>query len=259
MAPAPPSVVKPAVQPRHLLHRTFVPDPKPAETHQLIASAMPEIEVPRIIHTMTLPTAPVLKAPSPVVAPTLTPQVIPPAPVRTGLFGGAAEHPTTKLSAQQVQTGGFGSPQGLPGHAEGGSQGNVAKLGSFGLPEGPGHGNGTGGSHGAPGVVASAGFGSEVAGSGYSRGGSGTGDGPVNLGGFEKSRQMAKVTNVSLQTQAPAADFQPIEILSKPSPLYTEQARQLRIQGEVALSVRLPGGTARLQDQWNCQIFRVRT
>jgi TonB family protein len=31
--------------------------------------------------------------------------------------------------------------------------------------------------------------------------------------------------------------FLPVEIISKPAPVYTEEARQLKIQGEVALSV----------------------
>jgi TonB family protein len=35
----------------------------------------------------------------------------------------------------------------------------------------------------------------------------------------------------------PPAEFQPIEILSKPAPVYTAEARELKIQGEVALSV----------------------
>jgi protein TonB len=32
-------------------------------------------------------------------------------------------------------------------------------------------------------------------------------------------------------------DFQPVEIISKPTPVYTEEARRLGIQGEVTLSV----------------------
>jgi protein TonB len=35
----------------------------------------------------------------------------------------------------------------------------------------------------------------------------------------------------------PPPDLQPIEILSKPTPIYTEEARQLGIQGEVSLAV----------------------
>ena len=58
----------------------------------------------------------------------------------------------------------------------------------------------------------------------------------VDIGGFEKPRQVAATRVVSAQA-LPPADFQPIEILSKTAPTYTVEARQLGIQGEVALSV----------------------
>ena len=35
---------------------------------------------------------------------------------------------TLKRPVEQVQTGGFGDPQGLPGRAQEGNPGNVAKL-----------------------------------------------------------------------------------------------------------------------------------
>src|SRR5205823_7438564 len=58
--------------------------------------------------------------------------------VRTDLFDGSSAPATVKRPISQVQTGGFGSPEGLSGTAQGGSKGNVAKLGSFDLPSGPG-------------------------------------------------------------------------------------------------------------------------
>ena len=54
----------------------------------------------------------------------------------------------------------------------------IAQKGSFDLPSGPGYGNGTGGSRGARGVVASAGFGSGVA----------TGDGSEKFQGLARNR-----------------------------------------------------------------------
>jgi protein TonB len=36
---------------------------------------------------------------------------------------------------------------------------------------------------------------------------------------------------------APATVFQPVEVVSKPTPVYTEEARHLGVQGEVELSV----------------------
>jgi TonB family protein len=58
----------------------------------------------------------------------------------------------------------------------------------------------------------------------------------VAIGGFEKSRPATANPVKVAQVQGPA-DFQPIEILSKPAPSYTEEARRLGIQGDVALSV----------------------
>lgn len=171
--------------------------------------------------------------PPPVPQPTPAPK--PRVEVKTGLFGGATPEPVTvHKPVEQVQTGGFGSPEGLPGRALGGNPGNVAKLGSFGLPDGPGNGNGRAGSKGTPGVVASAGFGSGVA-------GPGTGNGnakpvQVALGGFNQPAAAAPSPSSSLPAPHPA-NFQPVEILSKPSPVYTEEARRSGVQGEVALSV----------------------
>jgi TonB family protein len=194
--------------------------------------------------------------------------------VHTGTFGGASEPVATQRPADQVQTGGFGSLQGFRGEAQGESVGNVTrvgsagfpggpgvgngtggahgvraqsagaanppKLGSFGLPAGPGAGNGAGGTQGIPGVVASAGFGGGVAATGYAQGGGGTG---VAVSGFEKVGQVAQFPLKSLPAPQPT-EFQPVELLSKPSPVYTEEARRLGIQGEVTLSVVFQAGGA---------------
>jgi len=175
-----------------------------------------------------------LPAPPPLIADAV---VAPPKPkdpivVHTGMFGGAPEKVTLKKPPEQVQTGGFGSPEGFKGKAQGDSLGNVPKLGSFGLPEGPGVGNGTGGKHGAQGVIASAGFGSGIAGPGH---GSGNG-GPVAVGKFEQEHEAVPAPGKPVAAP-PSVDFQPIEIISKPTPTYTEEARRLAIQGDVALSV----------------------
>jgi protein TonB len=110
-------------------------------------------------------------------------------------------------------------------------------LGSFELPEGPGYGNGTGGAKGARGTIASAGFGSGVAGGGAGRGGGGRpGGAGVTTGDFDKTVQVGQ-SPAAQPRVPPSAEFQPVEIISKPSPVYTDEARRLGIQGEVALSV----------------------
>lgn len=231
--PEPPAerVVKPPVK----VAQVFVPKVKPPAPPELPKAPVLHLEIPknRPIITAAAPTAPPPPLlPKPVAEPTPQPKVQ--VAVNTGLFGGAAEKVTTKRPASEVQTGGFGSPQGLPGRAQGDSAGNVPKLGSFGLPEGPGVGNGTGGAHGIQGVVASAGFGSGIAGPGAGSGGPG---GPkVTTGGFAAATPATPVPGEKRSASVPTV-FQPVEIFSKPNPTYTEEARRLGVQGEVALSV----------------------
>src|SRR6266545_422501 len=83
--------------------------------------------------------------------------------VNTGAFSSGSSAPATvSMPARKVQTGGFGDPNGIPG--EGKAGGNLmTHAGSFDLPTGRGQGNGTGGTNGARGTVASAGFGNGVA------------------------------------------------------------------------------------------------
>src|SRR5438552_14440590 len=79
--------------------------------------------------------------------------------LQTNMFStGSSAKPTTNIPAAQVQTGGFGDPNGIRGEGKPGKTGNIASLGSFDLPVGPGAGNGTGGARGAKGIVASPGF-----------------------------------------------------------------------------------------------------
>ena len=159
LTPPPPKPV--AKLPRELPHVAIpkvVPPPQP----KLVVS-VPKIEVPQIhhvvpppmpVHELPLPTA---AAPAP--APKVKEQIV----VRTGLFGGAPEPVTTKKPVEMVQTGGFGKPDGLPSRTPKENSGNAPVLGAFGLPSGPGSGNGTAGNHGVQGVVKSVGFGSGVA------------------------------------------------------------------------------------------------
>ncbi len=222
----PPEMAKVSVPKLKPLEAPALPDPPPPLVADLV--------VPKLRPAIS-PT-PVRVPEPPLPAPPIAPQSPAPKvqiPVRTGLFGGAAEPVTTKRPVQEVQTGGFGSPEGVPGRAQR-NPGNVPMVGSFGLPEGPGVGNGTGGPRGVQGVVASAGFGSGIAGAGSGRGSEGS---KVTMGGFEKVAMVAQSPTKSLPAAPPSVDFQPIEILSKPTPVYTDEARRMGIQGEVALSV----------------------
>ena len=153
-------------------------------------------------------------------------------PVKTGLLNtGSPAQPTLKAAAEKVQTGGFGDPQGFAGGAPDAKHGNVARLGSFDLPSGPGYGNGTGGANGMRGTVASAGFGNAAAAKAAASGPRGA----VQSGGFGAVQITPAAKSVVKQEGAPA--IQPVVILSKPNPVYTDEARKLKIEGEVLVEV----------------------
>src|SRR5437016_878671 len=152
--------------------------------------------------------------------------------ILTNTFGSSAT-PTVNAPIQKVQTGGFGDPNGLPGEGKQGAKLTAAKLGSFDLPEGAGTGNGTGGAKGIKGTIASAGFGSGIAQAGQ-------GDGRANGKGVQASgfstQQVATNTGRHNQDDGGAATSQ-VEIVFKPKPVYTDEARKLQLEGEVLLEV----------------------
>lgn len=153
-------------------------------------------------------------------------------PVKTGVLNtGSSAQPTLKAAAEKVQTGGFGDPQGFAGGAPDAKRGNVARLGSFELPSGPGYGNGTGGASGLRGAVASAGFGNGVA---TQAAGNGP-HGAVQSGGFGTVQITPAAKSPKQAERTPA--IQPVVILSKPNPVYSDEARKLGIEGEVLVEV----------------------
>ena len=165
--------------------------------------------------------------------------VIPRQLVKTNVFStGSSETPTIARAPQQVQTGGFGDPNGVPAHENNGRPITIARLGSFGLPAGPGYGNGTGGAKGVPGVVASAGFGNGVAtGDNSGRVNTSRGTGTVRQGGFGDAEPAASAPVRPKPAENAAPRMVPAEIVSKPAPVYTDEARKLHIEGEVLLEV----------------------
>jgi TonB family protein len=161
--------------------------------------------------------------------------VVPKQAVKTNVFStGSSATPTTARAPSQVQTGGFGDPNGIPAQANQGKAVNIAALGSFDLPSGPGYGNGTGGAKGVPGVVASSGFGNGTATPVNRPRPSAT----VQQSGFGDADVPAPPT-VKSHAAETAAKLVPAEILSKPTPIYTPEARSLRIEGEVLLEAVL--------------------
>lgn len=160
--------------------------------------------------------------------------VIPKQLVRTNLFSTGSSAPQTiDRPAAQVQTGGFGDPNGVPAKTTQTRAVNIAQVGGFDMPTGPGYGNGTGGTKGARGVVASTGFGGGVAVPPPPSSGS---RGTVKSSGFGDADVPAPPT-VARAAAPVAPKVVPAEILSKPTPVYTEEARLKKIEGEVLLEV----------------------
>jgi TonB family protein len=154
--------------------------------------------------------------------------------VHTGDFGGSSQKPTVNAPVEKVQTGGFGDPNGLKGDGKQGAKLYAASLGSFDAPAGPGQGNGSGGAKGIKGTVASADFGSGIATGGKGDGRS-NGQG-VSTGGFG-AEQVVKGGSGLKPTIDPNANTTPVEITYKPTPIYTDEARNMKLEGEVLLEV----------------------
>jgi TonB family protein len=153
--------------------------------------------------------------------------------VHTGDFGGSSQKPTVNAPVEKVQTGGFGDPNGIKGEGKQGAKLYAASMGSFDAPMGAGQGNGSGGAKGIKGTVASADFGSGIATGGKGDGRS-NGQG-ISTGGFG-SEQVVKGGGPKPIVD-PNANTTPVEITYKPSPIYTDEARSLKLEGEVLLEV----------------------
>jgi TonB family protein len=153
--------------------------------------------------------------------------------VHTGDFSGSSAKPTVNAAVEKVQTGGFGDDNGLKGAGKSGAKLYAASAGSFDMPVGPGQGNGSGGAKGIKGTVASADFGSGIATAGNGDGrASGKG---VTTGGFGSEQVVHGGPKIAQAETGPATI--PVEITFKPNPVYTDEARSLKLEGEVLLEV----------------------
>ena len=220
------------------------PEPAPVQPKpELKAKRIPAVKLPVLDQPrLVLPPAVHHQAPQPVEAPKVVvnqfaaPQLkiavsaARPQLVHTGDFGGSSQKPTVNAAVDKVQTGGFGDPNGLPGAGKQGAKLYTASTGSFDMPAGPGQGNGSGGAKGIKGTVASADFGAAVA-----TGSRNSGKGAIATGGFS-SEQVAQSTGPKI-VQPDTGASTPVEITFKPNPAYTEEARSMKLEGEVLLEV----------------------
>lgn len=176
-------------------------------------------------------------------APSLAPQFQPagfiarePAPprpeIRTGVLSTDSSVSTTvNRPRQQVETGSFGDPSGIPAAGNPNKAANIARVGSFDSP--PGSGEKLRAAPGVRGTVTSAGFDAGLAQPGNNSGAAARG--AVHEGLFSDARQPVETVHTRSASETPSV--QPVEILYKPNPVYPAEARALRLEGEVLLEV----------------------
>lgn len=234
---------KPPAVPKPVVHTQITPPPpdllRDIAPPKIVFTHPTTEEAPKMTRMkMDVPNAPVLPPYKPVDV------ALPPQP-KVGMF--QANIPTVvanNMSRPSTKTGGFGDPTGArPNPSSTSSQ--VAAYGSFqnsvggqtgagsarkgsvhGVDFGSGYASGRVGGAGH-GKVTTAGFGTSVA---ANHGPVGT----VQMAGFHNT--VAAATGPQVQTTQ--ADFKQVQILFHPTPQYTAEAKQAKIQGEVVLEVR---------------------
>lgn len=223
----------------------IVPPPPVAEPPKIKVEAPKPIEPPKMAE-VKIPTPPVPK-----IAPAPPKAVAPPPQPKVGMF--ASAKPTVvanNTSAPTPKMGGFGDPQGVKPNPDANRQPTVATVGAFGAAPGPNEGagaarrgtvqgvsfgsgvaSGVAGGKDTRGTVASAGFSSGMV------GGTGkpSGTGQVVRSGFAGTGYGQAAPKSAVQEEARAT---PIVVISKPRAAYTSEARQLHIEGDVALQVK---------------------
>jgi TonB family protein len=221
--PEPIKVVKPEAKPKLLPPAPVFEQPKLIVPREVRRTPAPEpIDAPKVV--VNTFAAPQLK----LTAGGARPQLL-----HTGDFAGSSVAPTVNVAVQKVQTGGFGDPNGLKGTGKEGAKLYAAQAGSFDMPAGPGQGNGSGGAKGIKGTVASADFGNGIATGGKGDGRS-NGAG-ISTGGFGAEQVVHGGAKLAQADSGPATT--PVEITFKPQPVYTDEARNLKLEGEVLLEV----------------------
>lgn len=229
---APPPVVKRIAPPPVAAAEPKVVAPPPVVLAKLKPLPAPtHVEAPRV----SLPPTSAPKFDSPVNDKPAGPKIS--RSLQTNVFGGSSAPVTLpNRAAHEVQTGGFGDPNGVPANANSRGKTNIAAVGSFDLPPGTGQGNGTGGSRGLRGTVASAGFGNGTATEGGGGGRGTASQGRVQTTSFGSAAPVADAPRKRVEATTAAAAT-PVKVLDKPTPTYTDEARKLHIEGEVLVEV----------------------
>src|ERR1700686_1246496 len=232
--------------PRPSLRPEALPKPKPLPLHAKLLPPEPVFQTPKLVVPKEI------RAPKPqqqeieppkVAMNNFAPAVLKatsgarPVLIHTGEFQGSSVTPTVNAPIEKVQTGGFGDPNGLKPSEHSKPNGKLiaSTAGAFDMPVGPGQGNGSGGAKGIKGTVASADFGTGIA-TGGQGDGRRSGRGSVQTSGFGTQEVAQNTPHVQRMDAGPPTTS--VEITFKPNPVYTDEARNLRLEGEVLLEVQ---------------------
>ena len=232
-----PAEVKPVAK---IISPPVIPKPEPKPQPKVIAKAVPPLVA--------------VSVPQPRIVAESKPD-LPPAPkpvVKTGSFQDA-QLAKAALVPKQVTVGGFGDPHGVQS-AENPKPSPVlmAKVGAFESPTGAGQTGG--GGRLDSGSVRQSGFGSTAASGvangngravaalrtgGFGDGVSGTPGGNGHGAGLVRSSSFGDSVAAPQHSGSPSvvAAFSPVEILFKPKPSYSAEAREMRLEGQVSLEV----------------------
>jgi TonB family protein len=226
LRPEPAPIKKPEIKVQKLLPAVKLPvfeQPKLIVPKEVRREAPQPVDAPKVVVNQFK--APEIK----MVAGGARPQL-----VHTGDFNeGSSKTPTVNAAVEKVQTGGFGDPNGLKGEGKQGAKLYAAQAGGFDMPVGAGQGNGSGGAKGIKGTIASADFGNGIATGGKGDGRS-SGQG-VATGGFGSEQVVHGGPKIAAAD--PNAATTPVEITFKPNPVYSAEARGLKLEGEVLLEM----------------------
>jgi TonB family protein len=244
-------VVPMAVEVRRSMQRISLVAPmpeykaKPEVAHLIAPKIIPHLTIPPPAKTFVPPPV-VLRAVTPsesVQAPEIKPvqpvpdikielPPAPKAPIKIGVF-----QPTTELAKatppplpQKVQVGGFGDPHGAaPSDNSRNSVVPLTKVGAFDLPDGSGR-SGRNGASQSGGEIRQTGFGT-MGQQGRPK--------PTNTEAIRSTAfGDATLAPPPVKKTETASDNQtPVQILFKPKPVYTTEAHDLRLEGEVSLQV----------------------
>jgi TonB family protein len=213
--PPPPQPPKVELQPRQIEMPKPKPEPKPIQMEAKV-NLPPVQPKPQTVILAPQPKAALAAAAMPAQNPQVKPST---APVHLGQTFGVTPNPNATRPATVAA---IGNPYGGM---------NGPAIAPHGIVGSTGIGNGTkfGSSAGVVGKVASAG----IPGA--------TGSGPGTTGNYGKVAS-AGIPAMTAVAAAPKVTAEPIratevEVLSKPPVQYTSEARQLRVQGDVVLSV----------------------